>query len=143
MLSPYNLPNYRDRYFEHKTLTKIHGQPTIDSILRLFREVKRNVQKVKTTLGGGQWGYLALVLTTADYNAIPGTTAFNCPTDPGTFSPAPPAGSGVTTRAQRDAAIAALTPAEITAQKIAHDELLRLYNKCQAIEDLGSNLQSH
>ena len=136
MSSPYNLPNYRERHFEHKHLTKIHGQPDIDSILRLFREVKRNVQKVKTTLGGGQWGYLALVIATAAYNAIPGTTPFNRPTDPGTFSPAPPAGSGATTRAQRTAAIAALTPAEITAQKIAHDEQLRKYNECQAIESL-------
>ena len=135
MASPYNLPNYRDRYFEHKTLTKIHGQPDIDSILHLFRQVKRNVQKIKTTLGGGQWGYLAIVIATAIYNAIPGTTPFNRPTDPGTFSPAPP-DTGVTTRAQGDADIAALTPAQIATQKIAHDERLRQFNECQAIESL-------
>ena len=53
MSAVYNLPNYRDKYFEYKDLTKIHGQPTIDTIAKLLRETKRNAQRVPTTLGGG------------------------------------------------------------------------------------------
>ena len=52
MSSVYNLPNYRERYFEYKNLDKVHGQPTIDLIVKLLRQVKRNAQRVPTTLGG-------------------------------------------------------------------------------------------
>ena len=86
------------------------------------------------TLGGGQWGYLALVLLTTGYASIPGTTPFICPTVPGTFLPFPPAGSEATTRSQAAAAVTALTYAEITAQKLTHYERLRRYNECQAVE---------
>ena len=134
MSSPYNLPDYR-KSFEHKTLSKIHGEPDIDSLSQMFREVKRNSQKVKTTLGGGQHGYLALVLSNAAYTNIPGTTAFNRPTDPGPFDvEAPNPTGGVMTRAQIEEGIAALTAADITRQKIKYDERLRLYNECQAVE---------
>ena len=51
-MSAYNLPNYRERFFEYKDLDKIHGQPTIDSIVKCLRQLKRNAQKVSTTLGG-------------------------------------------------------------------------------------------
>ena len=64
-MSVYNLPDYKERYFEHKTLTKVHGPPTADSLLQVYKETKRNAQSVPTTLGGGQLGYLALVITTA------------------------------------------------------------------------------
>ena len=56
MSSAYNLPDYKEKFFEIKVLDKIHGQPTIDSIVKLFRQVKRNAQRVLTTLGGGQLG---------------------------------------------------------------------------------------
>ena len=61
MSSAYNLPDYKEKFFEIKVLDKIHGQPTIDNIVKLLRQVKRNAQRVPTTLGGGQLGYLALL----------------------------------------------------------------------------------
>ena len=54
MLS-YNIPDYT-KYFEHKHLDKIHGQPTIHSIIKLLKQSKRNAQGVPTTLGGGAIG---------------------------------------------------------------------------------------
>ena len=57
-----HISNYRERYFEDKTLTKVTGLPTIDTILEVFRQLKQNAQSVPTTLGGGQFGYLFLVL---------------------------------------------------------------------------------
>ena len=122
MLTAYSLPDYRARFFEYKDLDKIHGQPTIGSIARLLRQVKRNAQRVLTTLGGGQLGYLALVISTADYNAIPNSANFHRPTDPGIFSPAP---LGPVLRGGQH-----LTAAEIATQKITFDENLRKYNEC-------------
>ena len=86
MCTVYNLPNYQDKYFEYKDLTKIHGQPTIDTIAKLLRETRRNAQRVPTALRGGQLGYLALIIEAAYYNVILGAAVFRCPTDPGTFT---------------------------------------------------------
>ena len=128
-MATYNLPDYKEKYFEYKELDKIHGQPTIESIIKLFRQVKRNAQCVPTTLGGGQLGYLALVLSPQAWNAIATSAPFLRPTDPGIFTPTPHA--GVATRA---GAPPPLTAADIATQKIAFDERKRAYNECQAVE---------
>ena len=52
-MASYNLPDYRTKYFEHKDLDKVYGQPTIDTIVKLLKQSKRNAQSVPTTLGGG------------------------------------------------------------------------------------------
>ena len=76
MSGAYNLLDYREKSFVYKSLTKVHGQPNIDNIVQLLTEVKRNAQTVKTILGGGKFGYLALVISTTDYNTIPDTVPF-------------------------------------------------------------------
>ena len=129
-MSVYNLPDYNARFFDYKQLDRILGQPDIETIVKLFWQVKRNAQRVPTTLGGGQLGYLALVIDTPSYNAIPGSAPFIRPTNPGVFIPVPTA--GVATRG--GAGAVALTPGEIATQRIAHDERQRLYNKVQAVE---------
>ena len=86
-MSAYNLPDYRAKYFEHKDLSKIYGQPTIDSIVTLLNEEKGNAQSVSTTLGGGQFVYLWFFLTDADYNRIPGSAPFIRSVNPVTFTP--------------------------------------------------------
>ena len=70
------LPNYKDEFFEYKTLTKIYGRPTIEKLLVLYREVKVNAQTVHNTLGGGQHGYLRLVLDPITYGTIPHSAPF-------------------------------------------------------------------
>ena len=130
-MSAYNLPDYCTKYFEYKTLHKIHGQPTLESLVIIFRQLKRNAQSVPTTLGGGQLGYLALILPTTTYNSIPNSAPFVRPTDPGIFTLSAPA--GVATHAGAGA-ILTLTAADIATQKIKHDEKKRQYNEMQAIE---------
>ena len=76
MTSVYNLPNYKNKYFKHKDLDKIYGQPNLVSICKLFRQGKSNAQCVPSTLEGGQTGYLALYIDAAKFNAIPGTSPF-------------------------------------------------------------------
>ena len=98
-MSAYNLPDYCTKYFVYKTLQKIYGQPTLESLLILFRQLKRNAQSVPTTLGGGQLGYLALILEAIVYNSIPNSAPFVRPTDPGLFSLSAPAGVATRTGA--------------------------------------------
>ena len=127
MTSPYSLPDYRSRFFEYKTLTKILGEPNIDTIARLHREIKRNAQKVPTTLGGGQNRYLALIIPAATYNQIPFTRSFIRPEDSGVFTPTPRRVVRVATRGQGVPNIPDLTAEDIALQKIQHDQQLRLY----------------
>ena len=87
MPNSYSNVDYKSTHFEYKELTKIHGQPDIDSLLRIFRQLKRNAQKVQTILGGGQLGYLALVLSTASYDSITNSLPFARPVLLGTFTP--------------------------------------------------------
>ena len=84
VLTSYSIKNIYS-HFEYKELTKIVGEPTLDNILLLHRQVKRNAQSVPTVLGGGQLGYLALVLPENKYNSIPSSTPFIRPGDPGPF----------------------------------------------------------
>ena len=138
MTSNSKLPNYKDEFFEYKTLTKIHGRPTIEKLLGLYREVKLNAQSVHTTLGGGQHGYLGLVLDPITYGTIPHSAPFVRPTDPGIFRVVTPVAP--TVRVTRTgvraapAAVAGPTAAEIATQQAQHDERKRLYNECQAVE---------
>ena len=113
MTSSYSLPDYRSRYFEYKTLTKILGEPTIDSIAKLHKEIQRNAQKVPTTLGGGQNRYLGLVIPATMYNNIPGKR------HPGNFVATPRRVVRVTTRGQTVENENDLTHEEIVLQKFS------------------------
>lgn len=129
MTSPYNLPDYVSKYFEYKHLDKIHGKPTIESIFHLFRQVKRNAQCVRTTLGEGKFAYLALVISQTVYSTIPNATPFLRPQDPGPFIINHPAIS-TATRANPNLVATTLTNVDIATQKARYDTELRLYNEC-------------
>lgn len=62
--------DYRSTYFEHPALTKIHGEPTYDTLQRLHNELKSNASSVPSTLGGGSHGHLGLVVSSARYVLI-------------------------------------------------------------------------
>ena len=153
MLTSYSIKNIYS-HFEYKELQKIVGEPTLDTILLLHRQVKRNAQSVPTTLGGGQLGYLVLVIAEENYNDIPALEPFGRPSDPGTFALQVPSTTTiqsptatvcrstrsntrtstadiVTTDATQTAIISS---AEVTTQKSAHDKAVKCYYKCQAVE---------
>ena len=71
-MNNYSVKDYKTTHFEYTSLDKIHGAPTVDSLLRIFRQLNRNAQCMSTTLDGGQLGYLALVLSDAAYRDVPG-----------------------------------------------------------------------
>jgi len=160
MLHSYSIKNILS-HFEYKELTKIDGEMKLETISLLQRQVKRNAQGVPTTLGGGQLGFLALVISTEKYNAIPNSTPFLRPKDPGPFElhlptstdNAAPTPTAPTRRTTTRSITRATTPtqtdlvtsptqqptvifsAEVATQKAAHDDAVKKkYYKCQAVE---------
>ena len=59
--------DFRKIYFPHPVLDNYSGEPTIEGILRVTKQLKHNTASVPTTLGGGKHGYLVLILTTARF----------------------------------------------------------------------------
>ena len=76
--------------FSKKELTKIVGEPTLDSIQKLEEEVQENASMVNTSLGGGNHGHLGMVMAAPEYLTLEGTP-FAVPQNPGyqpVFGPA-------------------------------------------------------
>ena len=69
-------------YFKYKTPALIWDEPTNKSLKTLQKELQANASSVETDLGGGNHGYLRLVLTDAEYASIPNTQPFVPPTYP-------------------------------------------------------------
>jgi hypothetical protein len=108
--------NYRETYFEFPELTKIHGEPTSESLFKLRNELKANAQSVYSHLSDGTHGHLALVLRDAQY-ALLTNQAFVRPAHPGPL--VIPAGT---------------TAVMATAMKDAHVEEIRLFREVQGVE---------
>ena len=74
--------NYRDTIFEHPNLSKIVGVPTYETLHLLHNEIKSNAMAVHSNLGGGQHGYLRLVISPTAY-ALLNNATFVCQVHPG------------------------------------------------------------
>ena len=68
--------DYTASYFKYKIPISIRVEPTYKALKRLQTELQVNASSVEMNLGGGNHGYLALVLSDADYNSIPNTAPF-------------------------------------------------------------------
>ena len=71
--------DYASSYFKYKTPIPIRGVPTYNDLKQLKLELQANASSVETDLGGGNHGYLGLVLTDAEYASINGTIPFVLP----------------------------------------------------------------
>ena len=76
-MTPTSSVNYNNSYFKHPVLTKIHGEPTYETLHHLKNELKANTSSVPTTLGGENHGYQGTVLTPAEYCCILPNDPFN------------------------------------------------------------------
>ena len=76
--------------FPFPTITKIQGRPTFEDIKNVHKKLAANVSSVLTTLGGGNHGYLGLVVSAAAYQRLTGA-ALVTPFNPGQ-TPLIPAG---------------------------------------------------
>lgn len=111
------IPNYRDTIFEYADLTVIHGEPTYETLKAMVNQLKANARAVRTTLGGGQHGYLGLVLSAQQYAILAPATPFTRPLHPGPLVLPPYQLPHVTQQAQSQ-----------------HTEQVRLYNECYNVE---------
>jgi hypothetical protein len=95
------IPSVNDTYFQHKLLTRIHGQPTYETLQTLSTEIKANASSVPSTLGGGHYGHLGLILSDDRYATLARTVPWVSPANPGPFVP-PAAGTGPQIEAAKD-----------------------------------------
>ena len=133
-MTAYNINNYQSTHFQYQTLDKIHGQPTLESILHLFRQLKNNAQSVPTTLGGGQLGFLALVLPDEAYNSIPNSRIFIRPVNPGPFIINNPHRRTTRQSESTPDTDSTISAAIVAQQKADWERQIRLYNECQSVE---------
>ena len=80
--------DYASSYFKYKTPTPIIGTPTNKTLKRLKQELRANAANVESDLGGGDHGYLGLILTNVEY-ALVSNDAFVAPNYPDPL-PIPP-----------------------------------------------------
>ena len=77
--------DYVSTYFEFRTLTKIHGEPTYESLKSMTNELKANACSVTSDLGGGAHGHLGLVMTPMEYVLV-STVVYVRPAHPGALA---------------------------------------------------------
>ena len=88
--------------FPHPELTRIIGKPSTRTIDVLIRELKRNARSVKSTLGGGRYGHLFMVIPNEIWTTLPGTQQVIQPTLPGRLQINPRAGAAVVAVQQQE-----------------------------------------
>jgi hypothetical protein len=108
--------NYRENYFQHPSLTKIHGDPTYESLAKLEKECKANGKSVRSTLGGGHNGHLGLVSSAIAYERSSPGVPFVRPTLPVLPN------------------LTAATVAQIAEARIIYNENMDIFKACNLIE---------
>ena len=98
------------------TITPITGEPNYASLKNLKDQLKANAASIPTTLGGGNHGYLGLILSPSSYMTIT-TTPFQEPNYPGQH-PTIPAGTN---------------PATTSAIIRCHTEDLQQWHECKNV----------
>ena len=110
--------DYAGSFFKYKTSTPIQGTPTNKTLKRLKADLRANASSVESDLGGGNYGYLGLVLTNEEFASItPPPPLFTPPHFPPTLT-IPPTVSQV----------------RAFALKEAHTEAKRKYHECKNVE---------
>ena len=119
--------DYANTYFKYKNPTPINDEPTHKALKRLKNELRANASSVDTDLGGGDHGYLGLVLTDPEYaNINPAPPAFIAPVFPGPLT-----------------IPATATAVQAVQARETHNEQIRVYRECKNVEKaLLRHLQS-
>ena len=88
-MMPSCLPDFKQTHFPYLELERIHGQPTLNQIVKVYKQLKQHASSVPTSLAGDQHGYQPLVLTNDQWRTIPCVEEFCHPVNPGPFLPHP------------------------------------------------------
>ena len=108
--------DYAASYFKYKTPTPIIGAPTNKTLKRLKQELHANASSVESDLGGGDHGYLGLILNDPEYTRV-SPTAFDAPEFPEALS-----------------IPATATQVEALNLREAHKEAKRIYYECKNVK---------
>ena len=110
--------DYAATYFKYHTPNPIHGEPINKTLKWLKTELRANSSSIDTDLGGGDHGYLGLILSDQEYlQIIPTATQFQRPTWPGTLIITP-----------------AATAVEAMHSEERHRESIRVYREYKNVE---------
>ena len=109
--------------FPNQHIARVPGEPTYKSIKQIEKLLVENAASMHSNLGGGNFGYLGLVIKPARYETISGGTAFNEHPNP-TTHPTIPEGS---------------TQPQIAAITNRHKEEKRLYKEQECIKKALKN----
>ena len=109
--------DYVNTYFQIPILTPIQGEPTFETLRVLRDEVRANSGDVSTNLGGGNYGYLGLVLSPAEYARVTPGNPFVCPVMPPPLVIPPNTAQHAATQMHKD-----------------HVEELRRFRECEDVE---------
>ena len=112
-----SLTNYRDLYFEHKSLTRISSKPTFATLHQLLLELKVNAVSVPITLGRGAYGFIGIILSGSMHATLVPMTPFIILTHPGDLRV--PMGS---------------TQSQVVLAKTIHDEATQTFQSYQLIQ---------
>ena len=69
--------------FPNRHIPKIVGIPTYESISAVKTALAQNAVSIPTTRGGGNHGYLGMVISAPVYHTVTGGQVFNLPNNPG------------------------------------------------------------
>ena len=105
-------------YFQIPVLTKIHGEPTFETLRIIRDKIKANAGSITMNLGGGALGYLGLLLSPAEYIREEPGTPFIRPVNPGNLVIPPGTAQHAANRMQED-----------------HAKALRIYCECIDVKD--------
>jgi hypothetical protein len=86
-----------------ETVTKIHHQLTSQDLTILEKEIIAILADIPTTLGGGNYGHIGIIMEPAEYSTMSGGIAFINPLIPGFYPATLAATAAVGTRAKAEA----------------------------------------
>ena len=76
------MENFKDTHFTFRELTRIPGEPNLETLLTLRAQIKANAFSVHSSLGGVKHGHLGLVVTDTVYASISNTVPYIRPSVP-------------------------------------------------------------
>ncbi len=84
-------------------VTKIHGQPTSQDLAILEKEIIAILANIPTTLGGGNYGQVGIIMEPTEYSTMPRGINFADPLNLGSYPATLAATAAVGTRAKAEA----------------------------------------
>jgi hypothetical protein len=84
-------------------VTEIHGQPMSHDLTILEKEISAILTNTLTTLGGGNYGHIRMIMKPTEYSTMTGGVDFTNPINPGFYQANLATNTAAGTRAKAEA----------------------------------------